>query len=139
MNEAFGDKRTFSASKRAKKQMKELVSKGLFHQQRDVWRLGAALGIATKQIETKGKRETFENINSLDPDGVLAAIMIGMYPDMSPEERGKKIVDYAEWGINEIHHKAEIGTLDWSHLGLIEIKDKDRKRRGKRKAKKKKA
>ncbi|MCZ7393374.1 MAG: hypothetical protein ABOK23_09075 [Candidatus Methanoperedens sp.] len=118
-DDAFGDMRTFPASDRAKKQMKELVSKGLFHEQRDAWRLGAALGIVLNQSERKGKRETFQNINSLDPEGIFAAIMIGLYPDITPEERAKKLVDSAEWGINQIHHQVEIGTLDWSQLGLL--------------------
>ncbi len=86
MNDAFGDIRTFPASDRAKKQMKELVSKGLFHEQGDVWRVGAALGIVQKQDETKGKRETFQNINSLDPEGIFAAIMMGLFPDLAPED-----------------------------------------------------
>lgn len=123
MSDAFGDMRTFPASDRAKKQMKELVSKGLFHEQGDVWRLGAALGILSNQGGVKGKRETFQNVNSLDPDGILAAIMIGLYPDMPSEERGKKLVNYAEWGIDQIYHKAEIGTLDFSHLGVVGTKD----------------
>lgn len=46
MNEAFGRVITIPASDNAKTQMKQLVTQGLFKEQRDVWRLGAALGIA---------------------------------------------------------------------------------------------
>ncbi len=62
--------------------------------------------------------ETFENINSLDPEGILAATMIGLYPDLSPKERMMLLVEHAEWGINEIHRMEEIGTLDFTKLGL---------------------
>jgi len=119
MNDAFGDARTFPASDSAKTKMKQLVSKGLFHEQGDVWRLGAARGIALGQIKEGKKRGTFQNVNSLDPEGVLAAIMVGLYPDMTPEERAKKLVDHAEWGIDDIYRQSEIGTLDWSQLSAI--------------------
>jgi hypothetical protein len=98
--------------------MKYLVSKGLFGEQRDVWMLGAALGIALGQTREGGKRGTFQNINSLDPEGIFAATMIGLYPEASPEERLKKLVDHAEWGIREIFRKYENGTLDWGTLGV---------------------
>lgn len=116
MSEAFGDIRTLPASKRAKKEMKQLVSKGLFGEQRDVWRLGAALGIASGQTTKGTNRDTFQNVNSLDSDGIFAAIMVGLHPKMDPEERAKTLVNHAEWGIGEIFRKSEIGTLDWKDL-----------------------
>ena len=118
MNEVFG-KITLPATDRAKTQMKKLVAKGLFREQRDVWRLGAALGIVKGETLETGKRGTFQNINSLDPDRIFAAIMIGLFPKMNPEERAKKLVDYAEWGINELYHSSEIGTLDFSKFKSI--------------------
>lgn len=120
MSEVFGNTRTLPASKSAKKKMKQLETKDLVNEQRDVWRLGAALGIALGQTHEKGKRQTFQNINSLDPDGAFAAVMVGLYPDMEPKARAEKLVDHAEWGIREIHRKEKIGTLDWSKLGVVE-------------------
>lgn len=117
MGLAFGDARTFSASDVAKKMMKELNSKLLFKEQRDVWMLGAALGIAAGKMVEESKRETFQNVNSLDPDGVFAAIMIGLYSTMTPEERVNRLVDHAEWGIREIYRMDKNGTLDFSKLG----------------------
>jgi hypothetical protein len=118
MSSAFGEARTIPASKETKKIMKRLLSKDLFAEQRDAWTLGASLGIALGESLQEGKRETFENINSLDPDGVFAAIMTGLYPDLKPEERLKKLTDFAEWGIREIGRKEENGTLDFSQIGL---------------------
>ena len=121
MNEAFGKVITIPASDNAKTQMKQLVTQGLFKEQRDVWRLGASLGIAKGRTKEVGKRETFQNVNSLDPDGIFAAIMLGLYPDLKPEDRVKKLVDHAEWGINEIAHQNDIGTLDfYSYVAEIE-------------------
>ena len=130
VSKAFGNIRTLPATDRAKTEMKKLVAQGLFREQGDVWRLGAALGIALGKVSEKGKRETFQNINSLDPEGILSAIMVGRYPDMDQDKRAKKLVDHAEWGIEEIYHAHEIGTLDFSKLGLISsdvsiIKGKD--------------
>lgn len=122
MSAAFGETRTVPASDPAKKIMKTLVNRNLFAEQRDVWTLGAALGIAHGQIYEEGKKETFQNINSLDPDMVFAAIMIGLYPEISAEERFKKLVNHAEWGIREIWRKEENGTLDFS--SLIQANDK---------------
>src|SRR5579875_781596 len=99
MSQAFGESRTVPASKDAKDLMKQLVAKGLFEEQRDVWRLGAAIGLAERKTHEKGVRETFQNINSLDPEEVFAAVMLGRFP---------------EWGIREISRKHENGTLDWA-------------------------
>jgi hypothetical protein len=113
---ALWEARTVPASDVAKKIMKTLTNRNLFAEQRDVWTLGAALGIACGESYEEGKRETFQNVNSLDPDTVFAAIMIGLYPNLSTEERFKKLVNHAEWGIREIWRKEENGTLDFSSL-----------------------
>lgn len=117
MSLAFGESRTIPATDEAKNHMKQLVTKGYFDEQRDVWTLGAALGIALDKTYERGKRETFQNVNSLDPEGVFAAIMVGLHPEMTPEERLKKLVDHAEFGVREIFRKIEKGTFDWSSLG----------------------
>jgi hypothetical protein len=119
MMEAFGEARTLSASDKAKTYMKQLVARGLFREQGDVWRLGASLGILAGNMVEGEKRETFQNINSLDPESTFAALMVGLYPEMAPEERLKLLVNYAEWGIREIFRQSEIGTLDFSKLGLF--------------------
>ena len=117
MSSAYGDAITLPASDQAKSILRQLQTKNLFNEQRHAWMLGAALGIATGQVHTAGNRGTFQNINSLDPEGIFAAIMVGLYPDLSPDDRRKKLVDHAEWGIREIYRKEEIGTLDFSTLG----------------------
>jgi len=122
MGEAFGTARTIPVSKTAKTQMRQLVKKGLFKEQRDAWRLGASLGISKNKTKEVKKRETFQNVNSLDPDRIFSAIMLGLYPDMAPEKRIEKLVDHAEWGINEIFHQSEIGTLDFANFA-VKIKE----------------
>jgi hypothetical protein len=116
VSSAFGDARTISASNQAKNIMKKLVDKDIFDEQRDVWSLGAALGIAQGKAFEGDGRTTFQNINSLDSERVFAAIMVGLYPKASPEERVKKLVDHAEWGIREIWRKDQNGTLDFSKM-----------------------
>ena len=116
MSSAFGDSRTLAASDRAKEIMKQLVTKNLFTNMNHVWTLGAALGISSGGVYLEGKRGTFQNINSLDPDGVFSAIMIGKYPELSHEERRDKLVNHAEWGIREIHRKEQNSTLKFSNL-----------------------
>ena len=117
MSTAFGEARTIPASDETKKIMNQLKAKQIFAEQRDVWILGASLGITSGKTHEAGTRGTFQNINSLDSDEIFAAIMLGLYPDMSPEERLKKLVDHSEWGIREIWRKYENGTLDFSTLG----------------------
>ena len=116
MSEAFGDARTIPASEEAKKIMKRLSNKGAFNEQRDVWSLGAAIGIKAGQIYETGNRETFQNLNSLDPDGIFGAVMVGLFPDLPGEQRLKKLVDFAEWGIREIDRRERNGTLDFSKM-----------------------
>jgi hypothetical protein len=114
LTEAFGEAVTIPVSQTSKNQMKQLISQGLFKEQRDIWRLGAALGISKGKRKKIQKRETFQNINSLDPDGIFSAIMLGLFLDKSAKERVDLLVEYAEWGINEIYHQNEIGTLDFA-------------------------
>ena len=116
MSDSLGDAKTLPASKQAKDQMKQLKLKGLFRQQQDVWTLGAALGIACGKEFTEGERETFQNINSLDPVGVFRAIMSGLYPDLEPKDRVTKLVNHAEWGIREIYRRDKNGTLDFTEF-----------------------
>lgn len=113
LTEAFGETVTIPVSKKSKTQMKQLVTQSLFKEQRDVWRLGAALGMSKGKTKEVKKRETFQNINSLDPEGIISAIMLGLYEDKTPTERVSLLVEHAEWGINEIFHQNEIGTLDF--------------------------
>ena len=119
MSSAFGDARTLPASQKAKSILKQLVNKNLFEDQRHAWTLGASLGIATGKEHKEGKRSTFQNINSLDPEGIFAAMMVGLYPDLTPKERRDKLVNHAEWGIREINRKEQSGTLDFSILGKV--------------------
>ncbi|NMC57799.1 MAG: hypothetical protein GYA51_00165 [Candidatus Methanofastidiosa archaeon] len=127
MEDTSGEFRTLPASNMAKKIMKELATSDKFKEQRDVWRLGAALGIVCGKTrividnaQDEEKRETFQNVNSLDPDRILYAVMMGLHPEKNTDERFKLLVDHAEWGIREIYRKYKIGTLDWSTLGLFE-------------------
>jgi hypothetical protein len=122
MSTTFGDSRTVPASEEAKTMMKQLVVNGVFQEQRDAWRLGAALGIATGNTHDRGTRGTFQNINSLDSEEVFAAVMMGRYPDLSPGDRLKKLVDHAEWGVREIFRKYQNGTLDWAQYVQAERK-----------------
>jgi hypothetical protein len=128
MSLPLGDIRTLPASKQAKDHMKQLVTKDYFDEQRDVWTLGASLGLALGKVYEQGKRETFQNVNSLDPDGIFRAIMSGLYPDMDPKERATKLVDHAEWGIREISRREKTGTLNFYELcefGLVSEKKEE--------------
>ncbi len=110
----FGDVRTIPASEGAKNIMKELREKltDLFEEQRVVWQLGASLGIINDKTYEAESLGTFQNINSLDPDDVFQAIMLALMPNATGEERLKKLVGYAEWGIREIYKKYQNGKLD---------------------------
>lgn len=118
MSQTFGDARTIPASDQAKTCMKQLVASGIFREQRDVWRLGVAVGIAMGQTLEPRDMGTFQNINSLDTDEIFAAVMTGLYPDLSADELLKKLVSHAEWGIREIYRKHQNGTLDWGTIGV---------------------
>jgi len=117
MKAAFGSARTIPASEQAKKIMAQLETKEVFAEQRDCWTLGASIGIALGKTHSEGSRSTFQNINSLDPEEIFAAIMLGLYPDLTPEERLKKLVDHAEAGIREIFRMEQLGSLDFSTIG----------------------
>ena len=117
MSNAFGDFRTFSISDEAKSMLNQLVTKNIFNEARHGWQLGASLGIASGKTYDKGNKSTFQNVNSLDPEGVFAAIMVGLFPDLDGKERRDRLTDHAEWGIREINRKEKNGTLDFGSLG----------------------
>jgi len=121
MSTAFGDVRTLPASDDAKDIMKQLVTKDLFKEQRDVWMLGASLGILYKKEMETDRKSTFQNINSLDPEGIFAAVMVGLLPNDEPRERVKKLVNFAEWGIRFIFEKEQNGNLNFKTLGLVDL------------------
>ena len=118
MTAAFGDVRTIPASDEAKKLMKQLSAQGVVGEQRDLWQLGAAIGLQAGKTHSTTKRGTFQNINSLDPEGMFAAVMLARYPELSPEDRVKRLADHAEWGIREIKRKLDGGTLNWSTYAM---------------------
>ena len=118
MSQGFGDTRTIPASDQAKKYMKQLVAHGIFDEMRDVWRLGASMGISMGQTLEAKDMGTFQNVNSLDTEGIFVAVMVGLYPDLSSDELLKKLVGHAEWGIREIHRRHQNGTLDWATIGM---------------------
>jgi hypothetical protein len=87
---------------------------------RFVWQLGAAYGIALGKSETpKGEVKTFQNVNSLDPEEYFAAIMVGLMPDATPEERVRQLCEHAEWGVRELKRKLDNGTLDLAQLAAL--------------------
>jgi len=114
---AFGDFRTIPITEDGRKILNQLVTKNIFNDMRHGWQLGAALGISTGEVHKTGSRGTFQNVNSLDPEGIFAAIMVGLYPEIDPKDRRDKLVDHAEWGIREIQRKEKNGTLDFETLG----------------------
>ena len=97
--------------------MRQLVNKGLFREQRDVWTLGCALGIASGKEIPFEDGVTFSRLDGLDEKGEFQTIMLNKFPDLSPADRRKKMLNNVEWGIREIYKKEQIGTLDFSNLG----------------------
>ena len=116
MGQTFGEIRTVPASDEAKAIMSQLKAKGIAKEARDIWQLGAALGIAAGEFKEVGSRDTFQNINSLDPEEAFAAVMLGRYPEMTAEQRLKRLADHAEWGIRELQRREANGTLKLSQL-----------------------
>ena len=119
----------FAASDEAKRMMKDLTEyAGLFSKMQDIWRWGAALGlregIEIDEKISKQKRTTIYAIDTIDPEGIFSAIMLSLFPEMRPEERRKKLEDYAELGIREIYRKYKNGTLVFYNI-MKEILEKN--------------
>ena len=118
MAEAFDDRsRTISVSHEVREMMRQLVNKGLFNEQRDVWTLGCALGIATGEEIPFSDGVTFSRLDGLDENSEFQVIMLNEYPDLSPADRRKKMLNHVEWGVREIYRKEQISSLDFSTIG----------------------
>ncbi len=132
INEAFSGQ--FAASEEAKEKMEflSLRNEGVFKEMSDVWRLGAALALLENpeipdEIRLR-KRKTAYNVSALDPDGIFSAVMISLFPELKPDERRKKLEEYAEWGIREIYRRYTLGTLNFTKIieNIINILEEER-------------
>lgn len=112
----FGGASVVSHSEDAKKIMESLQNKGYFKELRDVWKLAAALGIARGETYEDDNRGTFVTLTTIDKDEYFGALILGLYPDLSPEERFKKFMNHFEWGIRELERREKNGTLDFQEL-----------------------
>ena len=113
LSETFGSKRTISVSQESKDKMQRLASLGIFKEKRDIWRLGVAWAISKDEKKKPKDSTTFQNINSLDSDGIITAIMQALYEDKTSDERYNLLLEYAEWGIYELDRLDKISSLDF--------------------------
>ena len=75
----------------------------------DVFHTAAALGICLHgRAEPGGKREELMNVYSMDPDGVLWAVMSGRYPEASSQERFELLMAHADWGVQRLAEEYEV-------------------------------
>jgi hypothetical protein len=73
-----------------------------FARQIDAFHTAAAIGIRLRTIvspDTAKHREELVNVYSIDPDGVLWAVITALHPEASGAERFDKLMGYADFGI----------------------------------------
>jgi len=97
--------------------LKRLVSEGLFSEMRDAYRFAIALALAMKvnPPEIEGKKQTFLNIGSLDPDGKIASMISALRKDNkgSVYRFAEKLAD---WGIADLARRASEGPLNFPSI-----------------------
>jgi len=99
--------------------LKQLVGEGKFSEMRDAYRFAIALSLAMRidPPEIEGKKQTFLNIGSLDPDGEIASVISALR-----KENEGSIYRYAEkladWGVAELARRASEGPLSFPSIIL---------------------
>jgi hypothetical protein len=80
----------------------------------DAFHLAAAIGVAAGSRK-QFKREPPEILNmySVDPDEVIAPVLMSLYPEASANDRYTMLLEFAEYGIERIHQEVvETATFD---------------------------
>jgi len=108
---------TIGLSESSHVKLKRLVGDNSFSEMRDAYRFAIALAIAANvnPPEIEGKKQTFLNIGSLDPDGEIAAAISALRKDNegSVYRFAEKLAD---WGVHELAKHADMGPLDFSAI-----------------------
>lgn len=80
----------------------------LFPRILDAFHLAAAIGII------EGKRKTFQrtgpeilNMYSVDPEEVIAPLLVALFPDASGDERYGMLLEFAEYGMERIYQEVQ--------------------------------
>jgi hypothetical protein len=89
----------------------------------DAFHAAAAVGIRLRAVPDTGgteKREELVNVYSIDPDGVLWAVMSAIHPEASGAERFEKLMIYADQGIERLEEGFTIyGNLQMALDALL--------------------
>jgi hypothetical protein len=74
-----------------------------FSRQIDAFHTAAAIGIRIGEIELfEEEREELVNVYSIDPDGILWAVISSKHSNASGAERFEKLMNYADFGIQRL-------------------------------------
>lgn len=82
-----------------------------FSRQIDAFHTAVAIGIrvgTTISTEYSENREELVNVYSIDPDGILWALISSLHYEASGDERFKKLMNYADCGIQRLAEEFDI-------------------------------
>ncbi|OHV86671.1 hypothetical protein [Mesorhizobium sp. ORS 3428] len=96
----------------------DLKENGIFAEKMDGYRFAVALALAQGAIAPEiGKRSTFLNVGSLDPDQTLRRAVETLMPEQLTETTPYRLIErLADWGVNDLHAQAKSGGIDFVRL-----------------------
>jgi hypothetical protein len=108
-----GARKVYTASR----QMYEAVTAEcpeVFPRMVDAFHLAAAIGIVDgKRKEFKREPPEILNMYSVDPEEVIAPVLMSLFPGASATDRYAMLLEFAEYGIEQIHQEVvETATYD---------------------------
>lgn len=82
-----------------------------FSRQVDAFHAAVAIGVRLGNLssnENSENREELLNVYSIDPDGILWAIISSLHHEASGDERFKKLMQYADNGIERLAEEFDV-------------------------------
>ena len=100
-----GASKVYTTKRDAYNKLVDANNSNKFSRQIDAFHAAAAIGIRLgipKSTEYSESREELVNVYSIDPDGILWALISSLHYEASGDERFKKLMNYADYGIEKL-------------------------------------
>lgn len=99
-----------------------------FSRQIDAFHAAVAIGIQLgipKSTDYSENREELINVYSIDPDGILWALISSLHYEASGDERFKKLMNYADYGIERLAEEVSVyGNIQIAIDSILKKKKK---------------
>jgi plasmid maintenance system killer protein len=106
-----GANKIYTTKRDAYNKIVDAENSNKFSRQIDAFHAAAAVGIRLRtpsSVEYSENREELANMYSIDPDGILWAVISSLHHEASGDERFKKLMYYADYGAEKLAEEFDV-------------------------------